>query len=116
MFEVERYELSSGPAYRFEPDRRDFFKLLGGGIVVLLGVAEDSAAQEESGTGTRRGRSGEALPQDIAAWLHIGEDSRITVLTGKVELGQNIRTALTQAVAEELHTPAGSIHLVMGDT
>src|SRR5207248_1453819 len=52
----------------------------------------------------------------ISAWLHIGEDSKVTVFTGKVEVGQNSRTALTQAVSEELHTPPQSIVLVMGDT
>src|ERR1700736_5926070 len=110
MFELERYELHSGPAYRFEPDRRDFCKLLGGGLLILAALGDGLA--QESGAG----RSGNALPQDVGAWLHIGEDSRITVLTGKVEVGQNARTALTQAVAEELRAPAGSIHVVMGDT
>ena len=46
---------------------------------------------------------------DVAAWLHIAEDGRVTVYTGKVEVGQNIRTSLTQAVAEELHVPLRSI-------
>src|SRR5262249_38602737 len=50
------------------------------------------------------------------AWLHIGEDSAITVYTGKVEVGQNIRTSLTQAVAEELRVPVGRVRLVMADT
>ena len=30
--EPERYELFEKPRYHFEPDRRDFLKLLGGGI------------------------------------------------------------------------------------
>ena len=37
-------------------------------------------------------------------------------MTGKVEVGQNTRTALTQAVAEELRIGAESVNLVMGDT
>src|SRR5579871_3690025 len=37
-------------------------------------------------------------------------------LHGKVEVGQNIRTSLTQAVADELHVPPSCIRLVMGDT
>ncbi len=45
-----------------------------------------------------------AAPQEIGAWLHIGEDGQVTVYTGKVEVGQNIRTSLTQAVAEELRS------------
>ncbi len=46
----------------------------------------------------------------------MGEDGSVTVYTGKVEVGQNARTSLTQAVAEELHTPVERIKLVMGDT
>ena len=36
--------------------------------------------------------------------------------TGKVEVGQNIRTSLSQGVAEELHLPIEKVELVMGDT
>src|ERR1019366_8873124 len=48
------------------------------------------------------------LPQDLASWLHVGEDGRITAFTGKVEFGQNIRTSLAQQVAEELHVDLGA--------
>src|SRR5579871_4793007 len=113
MIEAERYELLEGPAYRFDLERRDFFKFLGGGLLFLL-VFDDSATAQESGRA--RGRGGEALPQDIAAWLHIGENGAVTVFTGKTEVGQNIRTSLAQAVAEELHAPMASIKLVMADT
>ena len=113
LFEAERYELLEGPAHKFDLDRRDFFKFLGGGLLFLL-VFEDRAAAQESGRA--RGRGGEALPQDIAAWLHIGEGGAVTVFTGKTEVGQNIRTSLAQAVAEELHVPIASIKLVMADT
>jgi isoquinoline 1-oxidoreductase len=92
--------------------RREFFAALGGGIVVLL--VDDSDAQEAGG-GARRGTN-EPAPTALSAWLHIGEDGGITVYTGKVEVGQNARTSLTQAVAEELRTPVGSIRMVMGDT
>ena len=37
------------------------------------------------------------LPKEINAWLHIGEDGGVTVFTGKVEIGQNIRTSLAQS-------------------
>ena len=107
-FETERYELHAGPTYNFVPHRRDFIKLLGGGLVVLL------AAQAQESGGGRRG--GQAMPQDIGAWLHISEAGAITVFTGKVEMGQNIRTSLTQAVAEELRSSAERIHLIMADT
>ena len=115
MLEFERYELRSGPAYHFDSDRRDFLKLLGGGLLVLL-VLDGEADGQESGRTGRRRRGGEALPQNIGAWLHIGPDGAITVYTGKAEMGQNIRTSLTQAVAGELRCPIASVHLVMADT
>lgn len=92
--------------------RREFFALVGGGIVVW--IADDADAQE-SGGGRRRGMN-QSMPQQVSAWLHINEQGAVTVYTGKVEVGQNSRTSLTQAVAEELHAPAASIRMVMGDT
>jgi len=93
--------------------RRDFFNAMGGGIVVFL-IADDADAQEAGG-GARRGTR-EPLPQQVSAWLHIGEDGVVTCYTGKVEVGQNARTSLTQAVAEELRAPVSSIRMIMGDT
>ena len=93
-------------------NRREFFRVMGGGIVVW--IIDDSDAQEAGG-GARRGQN-QAAPTALSAWLHIGETGAITVYTGKVEVGQNARTSLTQAVAEELYAPIASIHMVMGDT
>jgi isoquinoline 1-oxidoreductase len=111
-WEPERYELSAGAPYRFDLDRREFFKFLGAGVLVVSVLAPVAGAQE-SGAARRRGDS---LPKEINAWLHIGEDGKVTVYTGKVEMGQNIRTSLTQAVSEELRVPMGKIEMVMGDT
>jgi isoquinoline 1-oxidoreductase len=113
--EAERYELSEPLPYRFDLDRREFFKLLGGGLVVLCLVGP-ALGQESGGGGRRGGGRGGQIPSDINAWLHIGEDGAITVFTGKAEVGQNIRTSLTQAVAEELRVSVASIKLVMADT
>ena len=110
--EPERYELSEPRRHSFEVDRRDFVKLLGGGIVVCLAL-RPLAAQE---SGRRGGYDRQKPPDDIAAWLHIAQDGAVTVYTGKAELGQNIRTSLSQAVAEELKVPVASIALTMGDT
>src|SRR5207248_2545336 len=49
-------------------------------------------------------------------WLTIEPDGRITIFSGKVELGTGVSTALAQIAAEELDVPLASIHLVMGDT
>ena len=107
--EVAQHE-TQGTLHWFDLDRRGFLKVLGGGILVGLSASELLA--QESG----RARGGHELPQDIASWLHIAEDGRVTVFTGKVEMGQNIRTSLAQQVAEELHVAVDSIAMVMGDT
>lgn len=78
--------------------RRDFFKLAGAGAVVAI-------AQQERG-----------MPQEISAWLHIGENGAVTLYAGKAEMGQNVRTSLAQAAAEELGVPVESIRMVLGDT
>src|SRR5579862_9629504 len=111
--EPERYELRAAAPYRFDLDRRDFFKFHGAGLVVAS-VLKPALVAQESGGG--RPHRGESLPAEINAWLHIGDSGKVTVYTGKVEVGQNIRTSLTQAVAEELHVPLTSIEMVMGDT
>jgi isoquinoline 1-oxidoreductase len=110
--EPERYELRAAAPYHFDLDRRDFFKFLGAGVLVVSVLKPAFIAQESGG----RQRRGESLPKEIDAWLHIGENGKVTVYTGKVEVGQNIRTSLSQAVAEELRVPLTNIDVVMGDT
>src|SRR5205823_1975736 len=110
---AERYELFAAPGYNFHFDRRDFIKTFGLGILFVVPLTRAfSQQQEESG----QGGSNNNLPNNIGAWIHIDEDGGVTVFTGKVEFGQNIRTSLTQAVADELHVPPASIRVVMGDT
>jgi nicotinate dehydrogenase subunit B len=110
--EPERYELTAAAPYRFDLDRREFFKFLGAGVLVVSVLKPAVVAQESGGARQQRGD----LPKEIDAWLHIGENGEVTVYTGKVEMGQNIRTSLSQAVAEELHVPMEKIEMVMGDT
>jgi isoquinoline 1-oxidoreductase len=116
LIEPERYELHAPPVHHFEIDRRDFAKLVGAGIAVFL-ISKGAIAQQQQGESGGRGAfGGQSMPKDISAWLHINEDGAVTVYTGKVEIGQNIRTSLAQAVAEELRVPFESIQIVMGDT
>src|SRR5258708_4274327 len=112
-WEPERYELASAPVYRFDLDRRDFFKFLGAGVLVFSVLKQTAWSQESGGA---RARRGDSPPREIDAWLHIGENGKVTVYTGKVEVGQDIRTSLSQGVAEELHVPIEKIEMVMGDT
>ena len=113
--EVERYELFEDAGYHFQFDRRQFMRAFGAGIVLIVPLRRliaQEGQQRESG----RGGFNQRMPQDIGAWIHIDEDGRVNVFTGKVEIGQNIRTSLAQAVAEELHVPVSLIRLTMADT
>jgi len=115
--EVERYELAEDPFYHFSFDRRQFLKAFSTGIALLVPMSHLLAQeQEQQGESGRRGGFNGELPQEIGAWIHIEPDGSVVVYTGKVEFGQNIRTSLAQAVAEELHVPISTIRLVMGDT
>ena len=111
--EPERYEFAADSLHRFELQRRDFFKLLGTGIAVFAVAAEKLSAQETAPT---HGFHMEEPSQQLDAWLHIGEDGVVTAFTGKVEIGQNIRTSLTQTVADELRVPFESVRMVTADT
>ena len=113
--EPERYELTEPARYVFdlpEVDRRDFlriFSVLGGGLVV-------AASLPASAPLTADGAQGQQQAADLEAWIHIDEHGKVTAFTGKVEIGQNIRTSLSQVVADELRVPLDAIAFVMGDT
>jgi isoquinoline 1-oxidoreductase len=86
-------------------DRRAFLKLVGGGIVVLVRLRPESALAQ-----------GRSYPTDINAYLRIDEDGRVTVFSGKIEMGQGIHTSLAQMAAEELGVGLDAIEMVLGDT
>ena len=56
-----------------------------------------------------------AHPQ-LDDWLEFNEDRTVTVYSGKVELGQGIRTALAQIAADELDIALERIRLASADT
>jgi isoquinoline 1-oxidoreductase len=95
----------------FPLDRREFIKLLGGGIIILVSSRDVEARQQQ-----RRRRIRPGLPEDFNAFLRIGEDGRVSCFTGKVELGQGVITSLAQMLADELEVSFDSVDMVMGDT
>ncbi len=102
----------------FELSRREFLRLSAGGLLVSFASGASGVAGTGSLVAQESGRNfgGHTLPQDVSAWIYIDADGKVTVFTGKVEVGQNIRTSLAQQVAEELRVPFASITMVMGDT
>tara|TARA_B100001123_G_scaffold15620_1_gene17693 strand:+ start:2707 stop:4824 length:2118 start_codon:yes stop_codon:yes gene_type:complete len=57
-----------------------------------------------------------AMNPEMDTWLRINSDGTVTAFTGKVEIGQNIRKALTRIVAEELEVPLEIVQLETADT
>jgi CO/xanthine dehydrogenase Mo-binding subunit len=97
--------------YGFGLNRRSFVQILGAGIAVVASPTP-AFGQQRAGGG---GNAGDAA-RNVAARIHIATDGKVTVMTGKVEVGQNSRGELTQAAAEELRLSPSQIHLVMADT
>lgn len=108
--EPERYEIHASIEEQLSFTRREVLKLLGGGLLILV-VSPAIIAQSRNRQG-----GGNQVEQQISSWLHIGNDGKVNVFTGKTEVGQNIRTSLSQAVAEELRVPMSQIKMVMADT
>ena len=84
--------------------RREFLGLAGG-LMILIAVPREILPVAEG-----------AAEVDINAWLLIAPDNSVTVFSGKVELGQGIRTSFAQMVADELTVPFSSVEMIMGDT
>lgn len=102
--------------------RRDL--LLGGGLLVAFSFGPRALAQLAGGG---EGSAGPPVKRpdlagslrmtpELDAWIRIAPDGRATVFSGKAELGQGIRTALLQVVAEELDLPASAIDFITADT
>ena len=53
---------------------------------------------------------------DLDSWLHIHADGRVTVYTGKVEIGQKLTTAFAVIAAEELDVDLDRITVQTADT
>ena len=53
---------------------------------------------------------------ELDRWLTVNDDGTLTVCTGKVELGQGIKTAIAVICAEELDVDLQCIRVQSGDT
>ena len=53
---------------------------------------------------------------ELDSWIRINPDGTVTIFTGKVELGQGIKTALAQIGADELDISLDRVQVVTGDT
>jgi isoquinoline 1-oxidoreductase len=87
--------------------RRRFLQGAGGGVVILVSCAPWRVFAQNAE---------HIVPEDFNAYLVIGHDGRVTVFSGKIEMGQGVLTSQAQPVAEELDVALSSIDMVLGDT
>lgn len=86
----------------------------GGAVIVSFALMRHGLAQEAP--------AGPKLPGDLSktpmldAWIGIDAQGKITVFTGKAELGQGVKTAFIQCAAEELAVQPSAINLITADT
>ena len=101
-------------------DRRDFLRQSGYLAIgfSLLGLQRCGGEAAAGGPGGSAERSTEEPPDSdqINAWLRVHGDSTVTILTGKIAIGQGILVALRQIAAEELDLPLDRVRIIMADT
>ena len=97
----------------------------GGSLVVgfaLAGHQPPASAQQRpaaAGPSPPAGGAGAAKTvalDEVDGFLAVGADGKVTLFSGKVDLGTGVRTALAQMAAEELDVPMERITVVQGDT
>src|SRR5262245_17539149 len=113
-----RRQTVSGPLVH-RISRRDFLAT-GGALIVSFSLPSSRAfgAEAESAAKPKKAKLPGSLEGSplLDSWIRIAADGTITVFTGKVELGQGIRTALLQVAAEELMVEPHTLTLVTADT
>ena len=93
--------------------RRQFLK--GTGALVVAFGAADLAGRFGLVPDAALAQGGNT-PQTLDSWIAVGGDGRITVYTGRADMGQGMATVQTQLAAEELSVPISRIRLVQCDT
>jgi nicotinate dehydrogenase subunit B len=95
--------------------RRGFLQTSGSLVVTFsLGslVPRGASAQTPAAPAPSGGVPGDT----VDGFLAIAADGKVTVFSGKVDLGTGVRTAMTQIAAEELSVPLESVEVIQGDT
>lgn len=90
----------------WQMDRREFMRKIGGGLILSFSLGSIPLA---AGTPQRE-------EDEVNAYLRIGEDGRVTLYTGKIEMGQGPITSLPMMLADELDVRLEDVDIIMGDT
>ena len=104
---------------------RRLFVGTGGALVVSFALSSRIFAQEPAKPAQNQNTQPVTTPPlpgslktapYLDAWIRIDSKGKVTVFTGKAELGQGIKTALIQCAAEELDIDPAAITLITADT
>jgi CO/xanthine dehydrogenase Mo-binding subunit len=93
--------------------RRDFLRSAG---ILMVGFSVAAKAPRLMAQSSPIAPAGTVDATQVDSWIAVGADESITCYTGKVELGQGMRTVQYQLIAEELSVPMSRINLIMGVT
>lgn len=99
---------------RMNVNRRGLLKGVGY-VALAFAIPLDASAQTPEAEKVRLPGSMQTN-RNISAWIRINSDKTVTLLIGKVELGQGILTAAAQICADELDVDFERIALISGDT
>jgi len=99
--------------------RRSFVKTIGSLMIAIPLLPACKPIPDEQ---SRITQTFEKLPGNLSreaqirSWLEVLEDGRVRIFSGKVELGQGIRNALRQVVAEELYMNLDQVEVILAET
>src|SRR5680860_378361 len=111
MSETETYqEYTPKKSILIPLHRRDFFRLIGGGLYVFYQISNPFEVLSAEADQRR------SLPDDYNVFLRVAENGEVSCTVGKIEMGQGIITSLVQMLADELDVPFEKVKMVMGDT
>ncbi len=93
--------------------RREFLKITG---CLTIGFSFGSLSPAYSSTLLQELPESLKRNPNINAWLEILANGKVRIFTGKLELGQGIRTAIAQVAAEELDLAMDSVEVFLAET
>ncbi len=95
--------------------RRGFLKTSGSLVITFsLGNLASRAAAAASAPTAPAGKT--VALDEVDGFISIAANGKVTIFSGKVDLGTGVRTAITQIAAEELTIPFASVEVIQGDT
>lgn len=98
-------QLKSAPT---SPSRRSFLRTSALGGAFMLGMSAEGVLAAAANTAA----SADFTPN---AFIRIGRDGRVTLISKQPEIGQGIKTSLPMVIAEQLEVAWSDVRVVQGD-